>query len=411
MSEIYVYGITGERLSAACLQQLTGCVAVVVSKRFAPLLPADSPRKIAIAPVETMLAQVAESLKTGDVTVLASGDPLFFGIGRRLVDRFGPDSITFFPAVSAMQLACARFKLPWDDLPFLSLHGRNSEELAGSILPHRKVMFFTDHRNSPDRIATALLQILCQYGDERRQEKIHVQVAENLGTDGEKLTSGSLETIAGTRFGPLNMMLVEQDLPPADQPLFGLREQEIMHSRGLITKDEVRAVILHSLRLPACGVLWDVGGGSGSISLEAAGVAPGLSIYTIEKKQEGRDNIRKNIVRYNRWSIHLVSGEAPDVLAPLPDPDRIFIGGSGGRLPEIITDCTARLKAGGIMVASAVLASTAQLAPQLMRENRLAVRCTTLQVSRREDCGQTMRQLNPITLVIGRKILEDNDNG
>ena len=403
MSEIYVHGVSGETLSAACLQQLTGCVAVVVSKRFAPLLPADAPRRIAIAPVDAMLAQVAESLKTGDVTVLASGDPLFFGIGRRLVDRFGTGGITFFPAVSAMQLACARFKLPWDDLPFLSLHGRTTDDLADSILPHEKVMLFTDHRNSPDRIAAALLQTLRQYGDERRQEKIRVQVAENLGTAGERLTRGSLEDIARTRFGPLNMMLVEQELPPADQPLFGLREQEIAHSRGLITKDEVRAVILHSLRLPANGVFWDVGGGSGSISLEAAGMAPGLVIYTIEKKQEGQGNIRKNIVRSNRWSIHLISGEAPDVLSPLPDPDRIFIGGSGGRLPEIITGCAARLKPGGIMVASAVLASTAQQAPRLMQENGLAVRCTTLQVSRRQDCGQSMRQLNPITLVIGNK--------
>lgn len=403
MSEIFVHGVSGETLSAACLQQLTGCVAVVVSKRFAPLLPADAPRRIAIAPVDAMLAQVAESLKTGDVTVLASGDPLFFGIGRRLVDRFGTGGITFFPAVSAMQLACARFKLPWDDLPFLSLHGRTTDDLADSILPHEKVMLFTDHRNSPDRIAAALLQTLRQYGDERRQEKIRVQVAENLGTAGERLTRGSLEDIARTRFGPLNMMLVEQELPPADQPLFGLREQEIVHSRGLITKDEVRAVILHSLRLPANGVFWDVGGGSGSISLEAAGVAPGLTIYTIEKKQEGQGNIRKNIVRSNRWSINLVAGEAPDVLSPLPDPDRIFIGGSGGRLPEIITGCAARLKPGGIMVASAVLASTAQQAPRLMQENGLAVRCTTLQVSRRQDCGQSMRQLNPITLVIGNK--------
>jgi len=403
MSEIFVHGVSGETLSTACLRQLAGCVAVVVSKRFAPLLPADSPRRISIAPVDMMLAQVADALKSGDVTILASGDPLFFGIGRRLVDRFSPGGITFFPAVSAMQLACARFKIPWDDLPLLSLHGRSKEDLAGRILPHSRVMLFTDHRNSPDRIAAALLQTLRQYGDERRLATIRVQVAENLGTDGERLTSGSLENIARTQLGPLNMMLVEQDLPPADQPVFGLREQEIAHSRGLITKDEVRAVILHSLRLPACGVFWDVGGGSGSISLEAARMAPQLSIHTIEKKREGRDNIRQNIVRYNRWSIHLISGEAPEALASLPAPDRIFIGGSGGRLPEIITCCAARLKRDGIMVASAVLASTAQQAPLLMRENRLAVRCMTVQVSRREDCGETMRQFNPITLVIGRK--------
>jgi len=390
-------------LSSACLQQLTGCAAVVVSKRFAALLPADAPRRIGIAPVDTMLVQVAEALKSGDVTILASGDPLFFGIGRRLIDRFGADRVTFFPAVSAMQLACARFKLPWDDLPFLSLHGRSAADIAGRILSRNRVIILTDHRNSPDRIAADLLQTLRAHGDKGRLKKIRVQVAENLGTKEEKLTSGSLVKIAETGFGPLNMMLVEQELSEEDLPVFGLREGEIAHSRGLITKDEVRAIVLHSLRLPRQGVFWDVGGGSGSISLEAAGMVPGLTIYTIEKKQEGLDNIRKNIVRYNRWSIHLVAGEAPDALTDLPDPDRIFIGGSGGRLAEIINYCADRLKSGGIMAASAVVATTAEQAPLLMRENNLTVRCTTVRITRQKKCGGEMRQLNPITLIIGKK--------
>ncbi len=403
MSEIFVHGVSGEELSAPCMQQLQQCCAVVVSARFSSLLPAGSPRKIAIAPVEKMLAQVADALATGDVTVLASGDPLFFGIGRRLLDWFGPERITFFPAVSALQLACARFKIPWDGLPFFTLHGRSREDLAARILPCGRVMLFTDHRNSPDTIAAGLLQSLHNYGDEQRLQNIRVRVAENLGTEEEKLTRGSLGEIARTRFGPLSMMFVEQDLPVMDLPVFGLQEGEIIHSRGLITKDEVRAIILHSLRLPDCGVFWDVGGGSGSISLEAARLAPGLSIFTIEKKQEGQTNIRQNIARFNRYAIHLVSGQAPEALAALPDPDRIFIGGSGGRLPEILNHCADRLPAEGILVVSAVLQTTAEQAPLLMRAKKLAVTCTQVRISRQKDCGEKTRSLNPITLIIGKK--------
>ncbi|HHD57464.1 MAG TPA: precorrin-6y C5,15-methyltransferase (decarboxylating) subunit CbiE, partial [Desulfobulbaceae bacterium] len=269
MSEIFVHGISGGTLSAACIRQLARCAAVVVSKRFAALLPAGAPRRIAIAPVDTMLAEVADALKNGEVTILASGDPLFFGIGRRLIDRFGADRVSFFPALSTLQLACARFKLPWDDLPFLSLHGRSAADIAGRILSRNRVMLFTDQRNSPDRIAADLLQTLRAHGDTGRLKKIRVQVAENLGTKEEKLTCGSLGRIAETVFSPLNMMLVEQELPEENLPVFGLREGEIAHSRGLITKDEVRAVVLHSLRLPRQGVFWDVGGGSGSIAIEA----------------------------------------------------------------------------------------------------------------------------------------------
>jgi precorrin-6Y C5,15-methyltransferase (decarboxylating) len=264
-------------------------------------------------------------------------------------------------------------------------------------------MLFTDHQNSPDRIAAILLQTLRKYGDEKRLKKICARVAKNLGTRDEKLTTGSLGEIAETHFGPLNMMLVEQDLPVMNLPVFGLQEGEIIHSRGLITKDEVRAVILHCLRLPARGVFWDVGGGSGSISLEAALMAPQLSIYTIEKKQEGQANIRQNIAHYNLYSIHLIAGEAPDALSALPDPDRIFIGGSGGRLPEIINHCADRLQAGGILVASAVLKTTAEQAPELMREKGLKVSVRTVQVSRQETPAAKEKQLNPITIITGKK--------
>ena len=403
MSEIFVYGVSGDLLTDACLLQLQHCAAVVVSKRFAALLPEGGPPKVAIAPVERMLDQVADVLASGDVVILASGDPLFFGIGRRLLEHFGPERISFFPAVTAMQLACARFKIPWDGLVIRSLHGRNGKNIAGHILPHNRVMLFTDHHNSPERIADNLLTTLRQYGDKKRADRIRVRVAENLGLDDEKITVGSLADIAASRFSALNMMLVEQEPPGEELPVFGLREREIAHSRGLITKDKVRAVILHALRLPAEGVFWDVGGGSGSISLEAARLAPELSIFTIEKKQEGQANIRKNIGRFNRYSIHLIAGEAPDALSALPDPDRIFIGGSGGRLAEIVGHCAARLRPGGILVVSAVLQTTAQQAPLLMRAKNLAVSCTRVQISRQEDCGGKSQRLNPITIIIGKK--------
>jgi len=267
MSEILIFGISGDQLPADCLQCLRTCYAVVVSKRFEPLLAGKSTRRIPIAPVKKMVTAVAEALDTGDVVILASGDPLFFGIGRTMIDRFGPERVRIFPALSAVQLACARFKVPWDDLTMLSLHGRDPGNLAGRILPHGKVMLFTDHQNSPDLIAAQILRVLEKYGDLRRIQKIRIRVAENLGLGDEKITGGSLDEIAAVRFGRLNMMLIEQDLEEPTGPIFGLQEKEITHSRGLITKDEVRAVVLHCLRLPGHGVFWDVGGGSGSIRL------------------------------------------------------------------------------------------------------------------------------------------------
>jgi precorrin-6Y C5,15-methyltransferase (decarboxylating) len=417
MYEILIFGVSGTTLPAEQLKRIQQCTAVVVSRRQRHLVNRIAIDQIAIAPIKEMLFSLAVALEQGDVAVLASGDPLFFGIGRTLLDRFGAERLRIFPALSAVQLACARFKIPWDDLLLLSLHGREPGELAGRILPHARVLLFTDHRNSPNRVAAELMRVLQKHRDSQRLARIRVRVAENLALDDEQLSIGSLAEIAGRNFSALNMMLIEQEKDenkPADTALpavFGLRETEISHSRGLITKDEIRAVILHCLRLPKKGVFWDVGGGSGSISVEAARLCPDLDIYTIEQKEEGQENIRANIVRHNLYNIHLICGQAPAGLEDLPDPDRIFIGGSSGLLAEIIHPCAERLHRYGKMVASAVLARTAEQAPRLMARNGLTVDIRTVAVSRYSlDAEQEKTVLNPITIISGSKEKSQNNS-
>jgi len=402
MSRIELIGISGTTLAPEQWPLLRNCAAIVASRRHR-FLVADQPQEVIdIVPVEAMLNRVEEVLAGGgDVVVLASGDPLFYGIGRSLIDRFGPERLTIRPALSALQLACARFHTPWDDLALLSFHGREIDNLPGRILRHQRAMLFTDGRNSPDKVAAVLLTALTACEDTERIGSIRIRVAENLGLADERLTSGTLAEIAAHSFGPLNMMLIEQPawLTP---PPFGLNEAEIVHSRGLITKDEIRAATLHRLRLPATGVFWDIGGGSGSISLEAARLCPELTIRTVEKKAEEQANIRANIRRFGAYSIHLVCGEAPEALVGLPAPDRIFIGGSGQRLEAIIEMATARLADGGRMVVNAVRAQTETIALTCFERLGLRVSTSTIVVSRRLPGGE-MRTFNPITLITGDK--------
>jgi len=402
MSRIELIGIGGPALTGVQWALLHRCPAVVVSRRHRPLVAGLDCQLIDIAPLAAMLTQVETALQSGDVAILASGDPLFYGIGRTLIARFGPERITVHPALSAVQLACARFRLPWDDLALQSLHGRPGHDIPGKVLRHPRVMLFTDRHNSPDRVATALLAALSACDDQIRIFGIRVWVAENLGQSDERLTSGSLAEIAAANFAPLNMMLVEQPLQ-TQATRFGLREHEISHSRGLITKDEVRAATLHRLRLPATGVLWDIGGGSGSVSLEAARLNPELSVYTIEKKPEEQRNIRANIRNFCAYNIHPINGEAPEALAGLPVPDRIFIGGSGQQLAAIIERAVAQLAAGGRIVINAVLASTETTALQCLHDLGLQVASSTLAVTRREYPTGAVRVFNPITLITGDK--------
>ena len=400
MSRIELIGVSGPVLSPTQRQLIEGCVAVSVSRRYAPLVADCAARPIPITPLRVLFDQLTAALEEGDVAVLASGDPLFYGIGRSLIDRFGAERVRIHPALSSMQLACARFGLPWDDLRLVSLHGRPADTLPGQVLPYPRVLLLTDHRNSPDRVAADLLAALRACDDRERMAAIRLRVAENLGLSDERITSGTLAEIAGQRFGPLNLVLVEQPVRPCPCR-FGLGEDEIRHSRGLITKDEVRAAVLHRLRLPATGVLWDVGGGSGSVSLEAARLCPELSVYTVERNPAEQANIRANIRSYGAYTIHLVDGAAPAALTELPAPDRVFVGGSGGQLEAILTTAAARLVPGGRIVVSAVLKQSETTARRVLQQLCRSVTSATLAVTRHDPHGGPDRVLNPITLITG----------
>jgi len=410
---ILLCGMSGGKLEPELRQRLEGCGAIAASQRHQELLSGLDIRRIAITPVEEMIFELAVSLQNNDVAVLASGDPLFFGIGRTLIERFGPERVEIFPAVSAVQLACARFKLPWDNLPLISLHGHQPELLAMRILSSPKALLFTGPRHSPDLIATELLAVLQEYGDTVRLQQLRVRVAENLGLPEERLWQGSLEEAARERFADLNLMLIEQDVGEEEGQaeagcVFGLHEEEISHSRGLVIKDEVRAVVLHRLRLPRSGVFWDLGGSSGSVSAEAAVLCPELAVYVLEQKEEGWRNVRSNIVRHGLYNITLVCGQAPEALHSLPPPDRIFIGGSQSLLAEIIAPCARRLAQGGRLVVSAALQNTAEQALLLMAANDMEADACTLAVTRElQDCGEDGQlsglRLNPITIITGKK--------
>lgn len=397
--KIYLIGIGPDGLTAQAAGLLKQCPVVVASSRHRHLVP-EGKEIIAIAPVQQTLEIVGQRLTKDNVAVLASGDPLFFGIGRTLLKTVGSKALEIHPALSSIQLAFSRFKEPWDDARFVSLHGREAEHILPLLLPHDKVLVFTDGANSPDALCRKLLACFAAIDDMETAKQYQVMVAENLGHGNETLSTGSLEEISRQDFSSLNVVIFKRETRPHTFCL-GLETNDIQHSRGLITKDEVRAATLHKLQLPEQGVLWDIGAGSGSISLEAARLCPGLMIYAVERHPEEVANIKANIRKYQCHTIQIHDGMAPDVLADLPDPDRVFIGGSGGNLPEIIARAATRLKSNGILVANAVLAATAEAAPALMKAQNLTIDISKIRVTRKN--GDTDEELSPITIIRGRK--------
>jgi len=456
MSKLHLIGIDSRGLEPAAREAISHCGCVFCTERFKGLLGDFQGEILPVSPLAEALGLMATRLALGDITVLASGDPLFFGIGRTLIQRFGAGNIIVHPALSSMQLAFARCQEPWEDAAFLSLHGRGDQEILPTLLRRGKVFLLTDSRHRPESVVSALAAGLDDLGFS--ESDCRVMVAENLGMANERITHGSPAQIAKQSFGELNVMifrLAAADVDAVRWPFdgvyprmgaqgtllgtggvathsrphspfrslsphpginsveghshppgpLGLTESQIKHSRGLITKDEVRAVILHQLRLPERGVFWDIGAGSGSVSVEAARLCPELAVYAIERHIDEQANILANRKRSRLGNLHVIAGLAPDAMRDLPDPDRVFIGGSGGQLPAIVAMVGNRLKTDGIIMASAVTEATRQAAPRLFHQHGFAVAITTIAVSRETYPPQLdgPLSLNPITLITGSK--------
>lgn len=346
------------------------------------------------------------------VVLLASGDPFFFGIGRRIIEEFGKEQVEILPDLSSMQEAFARINVPWDDAFCISVHGgpdiakRRALPYEMSDIPrllerHGKIGILTDRENNPGVIARIL-----QSASGNRQSEITMHVCERLGYPDETVRSGSVEEFGAMTFADPNVVIVQrtEDRKQVTEIRFGLKEDEIQHERGLITKDEVRAVTLHKLRLPLEGVFWDVGSGSGSISLEASRLCPALQIFAVEKDQQRINTIKTNMQRYNARNVEVILGSAPDALTDLPAPDRVFIGGSSGKVGDIVRLINEKMPS-GIIVINAVTLETLNNSLSSLDQSLFSVEISEISVSRSKIVAgkRQMNALNPVFVVKGER--------
>ncbi|WP_297462200.1 precorrin-6y C5,15-methyltransferase (decarboxylating) subunit CbiE [Ferrovum sp.] len=293
------------------------------------------------------------------VVILASGDPLCHGIGGYLVEKLGRPAVRLLPNLSLIQVACARLKQPWQALRIASVHSRDVGEwhvgagpehglhgLLQVLVREKLVGIFTSPENTPGRIARMLLT-------EELAGDCEMAVAECLLQDGECIHDWmDVAAVSQRVFAEPNVVLVRRCAVPKDA-LFGLEDARFDQrkpDKGLITKREVRAVSLARMALQRDSVVWDIGAGSGAVGLEAARLCTRGHVYAIEKNAEDGAIILRNRASLQVTNYTLVQGKAPAGLTEWPDPDAIFIGGSGGELRELIQICLARLRPGGHLV-------------------------------------------------------------
>ncbi|MFN9695260.1 MAG: precorrin-6y C5,15-methyltransferase (decarboxylating) subunit CbiE [Synechococcaceae cyanobacterium] len=367
----------------------------------AELLASDQPARL-LEPLHQALADQRR------VVVLASGDPLWFGIGRWLLQHFPAEQLRFQPSPTALQLAFARIGRPWQDASWISLHGRDPEPLAARLQQRPPALaVLTDPGQGG---IGAVRELLRASGLEAAYQ---LWLAERLGHPRERVQRLGPADPLPTDLDPLHLALLIAEPPaapdPAALPLFGLEDglwlQHPDHP-GLMTKREVRIQLLADLDLPSHGVLWDLGAGVGSVGLEALRLRPGLELWAVERRLGGAALIRANAERLGVRPEAILEAEASEVLTNLPDPDRVLLGGGGPRRPSLLAALLPRLRGEGrVVIPLASLEPLAELR-RLLEANGLDVRITQLQAWRGAALaeGTRLAPLNPVLVVSGRRL-------
>jgi precorrin-6Y C5,15-methyltransferase (decarboxylating) len=388
-------------LSARALEAVMTASWLVGGTRHLAFFPEFRGERIVLQDgIGPALDRVAALCHENNVCVLASGDPLFFGVGSLVIKKVGAAHVAVIPQPSSVQWAFARAGLKWDDARFLSLHGRPRTGLCSRLRLVGKAALLTDPDNSPPALARHLLA--------HGQTGWRAWVCENLCGPGERVRSFTLAELAGLAEGdvdPLNVLLLVRDDPQwRAPPVIPYLPEDAFAKRipkkGLITKREVRLLSLAALALRPDSVVWDVGAASGSIAIEAAQLAPDGRVYAIEVETESVAICRDNVLELGVDNVEVIEGRAPAALETLEAPDAVFIGGSKGSMEEIIDVAWERLRPGGRLVVNAITLENVNEAYQALRKRDLVPEVTLVQIARAEPLARYLRfeALNPIQI-------------
>ncbi|HEX9016032.1 MAG TPA: precorrin-6y C5,15-methyltransferase (decarboxylating) subunit CbiE [Chloroflexota bacterium] len=405
MDRVLVVGIGEDGLAglgSEARQAIESADLLIGTGRLLAMVPTGHAERRAANPGTEESLRLAEvAVGSRRVVVLASGDPGFFGVGKLYFRRLGRERVGIVPHVSSVQLAFARIGESWEDAALLSVHGRSLQGLVPAVRRSGKVAILTDERNSPPAIARELLAA--------GVDGYRAHLCENLGGREERVTEMGLAELADAETAPLSVLVLIRDATAGPREAgaawrHGIPDEEFEQRRprrGLITKLEVRMAVLGLLQLREDSTVWDVGAGSGSVAIEAGFVARAGTVYAVERDTESVGIVRRNVAQFGATNVEVIEGAAPEALVSLPGPDAVFVGGSGGRLAEILGTALARLRPGGRIVVGAASIETVGLAARTLREHGLDAAVTMIQASRSKDlAGLThLEALNPVFLI------------
>ena len=411
MTLVHVVGIGldgAAGLVDSVLQLVSKATLLIGSDRHLSYFPNHPAERLVLGDFTQVIKEIRHQLATGSggIVVLVTGDPLFFGLGRLLLAELTAEQLTFHPHLSAVGLAFNRIKVPWQDARVISAHGRSIDELLQALQQGtQKIAVLTDGTNTPSAIANLMLAL-------DLPNCYEFWICENLGGEAERVQSWPIAAILEQTFAPLNLVVLLRHLDSGLKshldltalPQLGVPDRMFLSFSdrpGLMTKREIRLLVLGELALQAGQIIWDVGAGTGSVSIEIARLFPTSVVYAIEKTAAGTTLISQNCRRFQVENVISIHGTAPDILQHLPVPDRVFIGGSGGNLSQILDTCSSLAPGGVLVLALATLEHLNTALGWFKNRGMWNYQLLQVQLSRSVPVGQLTRfsPLNPVTIL------------
>lgn len=385
-------GGTGAELLPQAADAVTRADLIVGAARLVATLPPTEARVV----TEVRPREVARILRESDAhraVVLLSGDVGFYSGAAKLREALKEDGheVRLIPGVSSVQLLAARLGRSWQDWTLRSAHGRDCD-VVGALRTGQPLFLLTSGSQTVDDV--------CRTLTDAGLADATVTVAERLGYPDERIRSGTAGQMADGAYDALNVMLVETSTPFAARRAPGIPDEEFTRVDVPMTKQEVRACILAKLAVTPDDVCWDVGAGTGAVSVELAHAA--REVWAVEHNPTAAALVRENRARLGAWNLHVVEGTAPAALVELPRPDAVFVGGSSGNLAGIL-DAALVANPELRLCVSAIALQTLGQAVAWMDEHGLNPEVTQIAVSRTRKAGKLhlLMANNPVFLVVG----------
>lgn len=383
-----------ENLTLQGLAALRQADLILGARRLLAVLPAGCTENRAAAYRPDEVAELLQTSGAENAVLVYSGDTGFYSGASSMMEKLEALGVRarVLPGLSSIQLLAAALGRPWQGWNLVSAHGRTCDPVA-ECMQGRPTFFLTGGSEDP---ATLCAQLAAEgFGD------VQGVVGQCLGTPEEKLFRGSVKELAAGRFNSLSVLLVEAaEVLPRRAP--GLPDEAFERGDVPMTKQEVRAAVLAKLAVRPEDILWDVGAGTGSVSVELALAAPRGRVYAVECRPEGCALIKANREKFRTRNLVLVEGLAPDALSDLPAPDAVFIGGSKGSLAAIV-DAALDKNPDARICASAIALETLSAAAAALTAKGRTVQVSQIAVSRAKAVGglHLMMAQNPIYLITG----------